>query len=127
MKELMAIVRPQKVNATKLALAEAGFPSFTCQVVLGRGKQLFNENTVAAIIDEGEVPQNQLGEALSEPTRLISKRLFTLIVEQEDVDKVVKLLIATNQTKTPGDGKIFVLPITDSYRVRNGERAADAY
>ncbi|MDR3136956.1 MAG: P-II family nitrogen regulator [Coriobacteriales bacterium] len=123
----MAIVRPQKVNATKLALAEAGFPSFTCQVVLGRGCQLINESMVAALLEEGEVPQNRLGEALSEPLRLISKRLFTLMVEERDVDRVVTLLIETNQTKTPGDGKIFVLPITESYRVRNGERAADAY
>jgi nitrogen regulatory protein PII 2 len=127
MKEIMAIVRPQKVNATKLALAEAGFPSFTCQVVLGRGCQLINESMVAALLEEGEVPQNRLGEALSEPLRLISKRLFTLMVEERDVDRVVTLLIETNQTKTPGDGKIFVLPITESYRVRNGERAADAY
>jgi nitrogen regulatory protein PII 2 len=127
MKEIMAVVRPTKVNDTKNALADAGFPSFTCQVVLGRGKKLMNETIVTAILDEGDVPQNKLGESLSEPTRLISKRMFTLIVEDEDVSKVVDLLISTNQTKTPGDGKLFVLPISDSYRVRNGEAAADAY
>jgi nitrogen regulatory protein PII 2 len=127
MKEIMAIVRPTKVNETKNALADAGFPSFTCQVVLGRGKKLMNETIVSAILDEGDVPQNTLGESLSEPTRLISKRMFTLIVEDDDVSKVTELLISTNQTKTPGDGKLFVLPISDSYRVRNGERAADAY
>jgi nitrogen regulatory protein PII 2 len=127
MKEIMAIVRPTKVNETKNALADAGFPSFTCQVVLGRGKKLMNETIVSAILDEGDVPQNTLGESLSEPTRLISKRMFTLIVEDDDVNKVTELLISTNQTKTPGDGKLFVLPISDSYRVRNGERVADAY
>ncbi|MDR2108719.1 MAG: P-II family nitrogen regulator [Coriobacteriales bacterium] len=127
MKEVMAIVRPAKVGATKEALADAGFPSFTCQVVLGRGKKLMSETIATAVLDEGEVPQNQLGEAISEATRLISKRMFTLIVEDDDVPRVVKLLINTNQNKTPGDGKIFVLPISDSYRVRNGERAADAY
>ena len=127
MKEVMAVIRPQRVNDTKAALAQAGFPSFTCQVVLGRGKQMIGDDLVAAIMQEGEVPQSPLGEALSEPLRLISKRLLTLIVEETDVDAVVQLLIGTNQTKTPGDGKIFVLPITDSYRVRNGERTADAY
>jgi nitrogen regulatory protein PII 2 len=127
MKEIMAVIRPTRVNETKTALADAGYPSFTCQVVLGRGRKLMNEMIVEAILEEGDVPQNRLGESLSEPTRLISKRMFTLIVEEEDVSKVVKLLIDVNQTKTPGDGKIFVLPVSDSYRVRNGERAADAY
>jgi nitrogen regulatory protein PII 2 len=123
----MAIIRPAKVNDTKNALADAGFPSFTCQQVLGRGKKLMNETIVEAILEEGDVPQDRLGESLSEPTRLISKRFFTLIVEDEDVSKVTELLIDVNQTGTPGDGKLFVLPISDSYRVRNGERAADAY
>lgn len=127
MKEIMAIVRPNKVNATKIALADAGYPSFTCQVVLGRGKKLMNPTLAKAIIEEGEVPADHIGEALSEPLRLISKRLFTLIVEEEDVDPVVKLITNVNSTQSPGDGKIFVLPITESYRVRNGERAADAY
>lgn len=127
MKEIMAIVRPSKVNATKLALADAGYPSFTCQVVLGRGKKLMNPTLAKAIVEEGELPADHVGEALSEPLRLISKRMFTLIVEEEDVDPVVKLIIDVNATKSPGDGKIFVLPITESYRVRNGERAADAY
>ena len=127
MKEIMAVIRPTKVNDTKNALADAGYPSFTCQVVLGRGKKLMNETIAEAILRDGDVPQDKLGEALSEPTRLISKRLFTLIVEDDDVSKVVELLINTNQTGTPGDGKLFVLPISDSYRVRNGEHAADAY
>jgi nitrogen regulatory protein PII 2 len=127
MKEVLAIVRPDKVSETKEALADAGFPSFTCQVVLGRGRKLMSETIASAILEEGEVPQNRLGEALSEATRLISKRMFTLIVEDDDVEQVAKVLITTNQSKTPGDGKIFVLPINESYRVRNGERAADAY
>ncbi len=127
MKEIMAIVRPDKVGATKSALAEAGFPSFTCQVVLGRGKKLMDRTLASVILDEGELPVDHVGEALSEPLRLISKRMFTLIVEEEDVPVVVKLIIDTNSTSSPGDGKVFVLPINESYRVRNGERAADAY
>ncbi len=127
MKEIMAIVRPGKVGATKSALAEAGFPSFTCQVVLGRGKKLMDRTLASVILEEGELPVDHVGEALSEPLRLISKRMFTLVVEEEDVPVVVKLIIETNSTSSPGDGKIFVLPINESYRVRNGERAADAY
>lgn len=127
MKEIMAIVRPTKVGATKTALAQAGFPSFTCQVVLGRGKKLMDRTLASAIVEEGELPADHVGEALSEPLRLISKRLFTLIVEEDDVPSVVKTIVDVNSTSSPGDGKIFVLPITESYRVRNGQRAADAY
>ncbi len=127
MKEIMAIVRPSKVNATKRALADAGYPSFTCQVVLGRGKKLMDPILASTIVEEGEVPVTEVGEALTEPLRLISKRMFTLIVEEADVKPAVKLLTEVNSTSTSGDGKIFVLPIIESYRVRNGERAADAY
>lgn len=127
MKEIIAIVRPEKVGATKTALANAGFPSFTCQVVLGRGKKLVDPTLASALVEGGEVPTDHVGEALSEPLRLISKRMFTLIVEEGDVQDVVRTVMDVNSTASPGDGKIFVLPITESYRVRNGERAADAY
>jgi len=126
-KEILAVVRPQKVNSTKTALADAGYPSFTCQAVLGRGKKLYAQTVATALLEAGELPDDQLGEALSEPARLTSKRMFTLIVEEGDVKNVVRILIETNKTETPGDGKIFVMPISESYRVRNGERAADAY
>jgi nitrogen regulatory protein PII 2 len=127
MKEIMAIVRPQKVNATKVALAEAGFPSFTCQPVLGRGKKFIDAGIAAGIVEAGELPDNAVGETLTEPTRLISKRMFTLIVEDDDISKIVEIITAVNKTGTPGDGRIFVLPISESFRVRNGEPAADAY
>ena len=127
MKEIMAVLRPQKVNATKTALAEAGFPSLTCQSVLGRGKKFLDPNIAAGIVEAGGLPDNAIGETLTEPTRFISKRMFTLIVEDEDVPKVVEILFKTNRTNTPGDGRIFVLPVGESYRVRNGELAADAY
>jgi nitrogen regulatory protein PII 2 len=127
MKEVIAIIRPNKVNETKRALLDAGYPSFTCQHVLGRGKKLIDRALVSAILEEGDVPVDHVGEALSEPVRLISKRMFTLIVEKEDVDPIVNLITKVNTTSNAGDGKIFVMPIIESYRVRNGECAADAY
>lgn len=127
MKEVMAIIRPQKVNATKVALADAGYPSFTCNSVLGRGKKHLDLGALASFVESGEIPATPLGESLTEPSRLISKRLFTLMVEDEDTANVVRVITEVSQTGTPGDGKIFVLPINESYRIRNGEAAADAY
>ncbi len=127
MKEVMAIVRQNKVNVIKEALAEAGIPAFTCRKVLGRGKKLIDMSLLRSIVDSGEIPETSTGEYLSEMNRLISKRVFTMIVEDEEVDKAVTTIMDVNSTGNPGDGKIFVLPIYENYRVRNGEMTTDAY
>lgn len=127
MKEVMAIIRQNKVNQTKEALVNEGFPAFTCLKVLGRGKKSIDLSLVNDIVASGEVPASDIGEALTESSRLISKRFFTLIVEDNDVDQVVSIIMNTNTTGNPGDGKIFVLPIEESIRVRSGEQHADAF
>ena len=127
MKEVMAIIRQNKVNQTKEALVKDGYPAFTCLKVLGRGKKTIDLSIIQDIVDAGEMPVSTVGEALTEPTRLIPKRFFTLIVEDEDVAKVVSIIIDNNQTGNPGDGKIFVIPIEESIRVRSGEKNADAF
>ena len=127
MKEVMAIVRQNKVNVTKEALAEAGIPAFTCRKVLGRGKKLIDMTLLRDIVESGEIPATSTGEYLSETNRLISKRVFTFIVEDQEVDRVVDVLMDTNSTGNPGDGKIFILPIQESYRVRDGALTTDAY
>ncbi len=55
--------------------------------------------------------------------RLIPKRLFNICVPDDKVEAVVQALIAANSTGHPGDGKIFVVPVEESYVVRTGERA----
>jgi nitrogen regulatory protein PII 2 len=127
MKEVMAIVRQNKVNATKEALATAGIPAFTCRKVLGRGKKLIDMTLLHSIVETGEIPASPVGEYLSETNRLISKRVFTLMVEDTDVEKVINTIMDVNSTGNPGDGKIFVLPVYENYRVRNGEATIDAY
>jgi nitrogen regulatory protein PII 2 len=127
MKEVMAIIRQNKVNQTKEALVKEGFPAFTCVKVLGRGKKSIDLSIIQDIVDSGEVPVSTIGESLTESGRLIPKRFFTLIVGDEDVDKVVSIITENNQTGNPGDGKIFVLPIMESIRVRSGEKNADAF
>lgn len=127
MKEVMAIVRQNKVNGTKEALAEAGIPAFTCRKVLGRGKKLIDMALLRDIVESGEIPATPKGEYLSETNRLISKRVFTMIVDDQDVERVVNTIMDTNSTGNPGDGKIFVLPIRENYRVRDGEITTEAY
>ena len=121
MKEVMCVIRLNKVNKTKELLAEAGFPSITCVKVLGRGKKSVDMALEKSLIDaEGSVASSY-SENLSEKGRLIPKRLMTLIVNDDEVKTVVDIVINSNSTGNPGDGKIFVLPIEDELRVRDGE------
>jgi nitrogen regulatory protein PII 2 len=127
MKEVMAIIRMNMVNSTKAALANAGFPAFSCRKCLGRGKKSVDMSVVQTLLETGETPANAVGEHLTESHRLIAKRLFTIIVDDSQVDAVVQIIIDANQTGNPGDGKIFILPIPEAYTVRTGESTKDAY
>lgn len=127
MKEIMAIIRTNMVNPTKTALAGAGYPAFSCRKCLGRGKKAVDMQTAALLLDTGQVPMGAVGEHLTEAHRLIAKRLFTVIVEDNQVNEVVQLIIDANQTGNPGDGKIFVMPILEAYTVRTGELTTEAY
>ncbi|MDR2199393.1 MAG: P-II family nitrogen regulator [Deltaproteobacteria bacterium] len=122
MKELMAVVRSNKVGKTKNALAAAGFPGFTCLPCLGRGKKLMDPGVLKLIMESGELPLTAAGESMTEASRLIPKRLFNIVVEDDRVSDVVDVLIAVNSTGHPGDGRIFILPVEESYSVRIGER-----
>ena len=121
MREIMCFIRPNKVNETKRALAENGFPAFTCRVCLGRGKKSIDPELLKTVLATGELPLSPIGENLTEATRLVAKRFFTLIIDDKDVDKAVKVIITANQTGNPGDGRIFVLPILETFSVRTGE------
>jgi len=124
MREIMCFIRVNKVNDTKRTLAEHGFPAFTCCRCLGRGKKSIDPELLNTVLAAGELPLSPLGENLTEATRLIAKRFFTLIVDDKDVEKAVQAIIEVNQTGNPGDGKIFILPIEETFSVRTGEGSA---
>ncbi|EKF87098.1 P-II family nitrogen regulator [Methanobacterium formicicum] len=120
MKEIIAIIRPNKMTQTKDVLNALGFPAMTAQRVMGRGKQ-------KAII--GEVSFDIQNETLlkEEGTmRYIPKRLISLIVPDEDVSLIVEAIMRVNQTGQNGDGKLFVCPIDEAVRVRTNERGTKA-
>jgi nitrogen regulatory protein PII 2 len=117
----MCFIRPNKVNDTKRTLADHGFPAFTCRKCLGRGKKSIDPELLNTVLAAGELPLSPVGENLTEATRLIAKRFFTLVVDDKDVDKAVQAIIEVNQTGNPGDGKIFILPIDETFSVRTGE------
>lgn len=117
MKEVMAVVRMNMINKTKRALSDAGISSITVKDVLGRGKGMVDFSVLKGAEKGYEEAISHLGES----QRLIPKRLLSIVLPDELVEKTVKTIISTNQTGKSGDGKIFVLPVKDAIRIRTGK------
>lgn len=117
MKEVMAVVRMNRINQTKRALSEAGITSMHAKECLGRGKGLVDLDVLKGAEQGFEEAISLLGNS----QRLIPKRMISIIVPDRLVDRAVSSIIAVNQTGKPGDGKIFVMPVADAIRIRTGE------
>jgi nitrogen regulatory protein PII 2 len=120
MKEVIAVVRMNMMNRTKAALTEAGVDAFFANEAQGRGKGFAD----IKLLKGAEKGYEEAIEQLGGKGKLYSKRMLTIVVPDEDVEDIVKTIIATNQTGKPGDGKIWVLPVGDAVRVRTGETGA---
>lgn len=126
MKEIIAIVRRHQVPATKMVLEEAGFNALTIQSVEGRGKQK-GVGGWAAEVDPHLNPLLKYETPVPEAVmKWIPKRMLTLIVQDDQVEKALGALIKANQTGHIGDGKIFICPLEDVLRVRTAENGPRA-
>ena len=118
MKMIWAIIRIDKMNKTKRALTQAGITSMTATgKVFGRGKGMWDAKVMEGVKEDIPEAMAHLGK---EP-RLRPQRVVTVVVPDDKVSTVVDTIIEVNQTPAAGDGKIFVLPITESIKVRTGE------
>ncbi|MFI4913206.1 MAG: P-II family nitrogen regulator [Sedimentisphaeraceae bacterium JB056] len=122
MKEVLAFIRMNKMNVTKRALADAGIYSLTARKVMGRGKGMIDYKLLQGAEDGIEEAINQLGPG----PKMIPKRMLTIVLPDEKVELAVKTIISVNKTGSPGDGKIFVTPVTESIRVRTGQEGNEA-
>jgi len=134
MKEIMAIVRMNKVSATKRALVEAGIAGFTALKVMGRGKLVKDSSiieerkkTLLALNPYNSSEKEKLVTQFLDGTRLFPRRMFTILAHDDEVPVIVEAIIQANRTENKvGDGKIFVMPIMDAIRVRTGETGDSA-
>ena len=117
MKEVMAIVRMNKINQTKRALSAAGITSLHAKDCLGRGKGVVEMLQLGGAEKEYEEKMSELGNA----GRLIPKRMLSVVVPDKLVKKVVDTIIVTYKTGQSGDGIIFGMPVLEAIRVRTGE------
>jgi nitrogen regulatory protein PII 2 len=125
MKEIIAIVRMNKVNETKKALADIGICSLHAIKVTGRGKMQVDFSVLDTLGVQEEIG-GIIADGLAKGSRLIPKRLLTILVQDGEVNKVVDTIIKVNKGGNKGDGKIFIAPVLDAVRVRTGERGKEA-
>ncbi|MBI2173773.1 MAG: P-II family nitrogen regulator [Candidatus Omnitrophica bacterium] len=114
MKEVVAIIRPQRWSHTKLRVQRLRLQAFTQIRVLGRGRE------------RGLRYLPRKGAACGTGVRYLPKRMISWIVEETQVGPLVQAIIEVNQTGQVGDGKIFVLPIEQAVRIRTEDRGYDA-
>ncbi len=112
MNKIEAIIRPEKLDAVKNALADAGFLGLNVVHVTGRGVQ------------KGVVTGARGGH--QHVIDMLPKVKLETVVRDQDTERVVELIVKTAQTGIIGDGKIFIIPVADAIRVRTGERGEQA-
>jgi nitrogen regulatory protein P-II 1 len=108
MNKVEAIIRPEKLEAVKEALAESGFVGLNIVNVTGRGVQ------------KGIVHAGRGGEEYR--VDMLPKSKVELVVPDIDTEKVITIIVQASRTGAIGDGKIFIMPVSDAIRVRTGER-----
>ncbi len=111
MMRVEAIIREEKLDDLKNALAEAGFLGMTVTEVRGRGRQ------------KGYT-LNFRGRRIN--VDLLPKLKIELIIDDSNVDKLVEVINKNASTGEIGDGKIFLYPVADAIRIRTGERGSNA-
>ena len=117
MKEVIAVIRMNMMNQTKQALTECGIDAFFAHEAQGRGRGFASRE----VLEGAEQGYEEAAALLGEKGKLYPKRMVTVVVKDSQVGCVVETIINVNQTGLPGDGKVYVLPVSDAVRIRTGE------
>lgn len=106
MKKIEAVIRPEKLDEVRRALQEAGCTGLMISEIEGHGKQ------------KGIVQQWR-GERYK--VELLPKIKIEAVVKDNDLQRIIKVIIASAKTGDIGDGKIFISDVQDAIRIRTGE------
>ncbi len=105
MKKIEAIIRLTQYESVKKALEEQDITFFSYWDVRGVGTAR-----------EGHLYRGTVYD-----TSIIERRLLSIIVRDENLEKTVQSLMAAARTGEIGDGRIFVTDVAETYRIRTGE------
>ncbi len=111
MKMIYAIIRPHRLQDVKEALADVGVVGMTVTDVRGAGRQ------------KGQVERYRGSEYSID---LLAKIKVEVAVLDDQCEEVIQAIRKAAYTGEIGDGKIFIMPLEDSVRVRTGERGEDS-
>jgi len=107
MKKIEAIIQPFKFDEVKEALTQAGVEGITITEVKGFGRQKGHKEIYRG----------------SEYTVDVLPKVKLEIVSTDDkVEVIVKTILTTAKTGKIGDGKVFILPVDEAYRIRTEEK-----
>ncbi|MCU0631653.1 MAG: P-II family nitrogen regulator [Methanolinea sp.] len=106
MKLIKAIIRPERLEFVKKALEERGSYGMTVLEVMGRGDQ------------KGIKLQYRGGTMMVD---LIPKIQIEVVVKDHDAQGIIQTIVDAARTGKIGDGRIFMIPVEKSIRVRTGE------
>ncbi len=107
MKKVEAIIKPFKLDDAKQALGEIGVAGLSVSEVKGFGRQ------------KGH---SELYRGAEYIVDFLPKLKLEVVVPDDLVEKVTLALTESARTGKIGDGKIFVMPVSDAIRIRTGER-----
>jgi nitrogen regulatory protein P-II 1 len=111
MKKIEAIIKPFKLDEVKERLREIGVSGMTVYEVKGFGRT-------------GGKTEVYRGSAYI--VDFVPKVRIEVVVKDSMVSEVAEAVLAAARTGKIGDGKIFITPIDDAFRIRTGERGEDA-
>jgi nitrogen regulatory protein P-II 1 len=111
MKKIEAIIRPEKLEIVRPALESAGCTGMMISEIEGHGKQ------------KGVVQQWR-GEKYK--VEFLPKVKIDIVVRDQDIERIVKVILDNAKTGEIGDGKIFISAIEDAVRIRTGEKGEAA-
>ena len=110
MKKIEAIIRESKFVEVKEALHKVEVNFFSYWDVTGVGNE-----------KEGHVYRG-----ITYSTSEIQRRYLSIVVNDDFVEKTVNAIIESAATDQVGDGKIFILPVEEAYRIRTGEKGGQS-
>ena len=107
MQNVVAIIRPSKLDAVKDALVQAGINGITVTEARGHGRQ------------KGHT---EIYRGREYAVDLLPKVRLETVVSEKLTEIVVRAIIAAARTGEIGDGKIFISEVSEAIRIRNDER-----
>lgn len=111
MKKIEAIIRDTKLEDVKQKLNSIGISGMTVIEAKGFGRQ------------KGHKELYRSAEYIVD---LIPKIKIEIVAKDEDVQKIVQVILESAATGAIGDGKIFILPVEEAIRIRTGEKGEAA-